>query len=410
MNQRRVMLIQQGARRNYIYARQLEAEGLLHSLMCDAAWPEGKLSPLAKLASHMMPKLAGPISRRIVKGVDPSRIHASLLPNMASFIKHFVHDERAYALIDDVLAISCRRRGLAGVDVIVNYQGNGGHFLKYARKRGVKVVTDFISIPNYWKVKLEEQSRWPDWEKLIVHKEIVDFSLRRTINVLSLSDLYLCPSQAVVRGLAQLPGFDPAKVRLVPYGLSGVLKRSPKPQTGRVLFAGAVVLAKGIAYLAEAARILKERQSGIEIVAAGAVTNTIRNRRETRHITFLGKLDREAMADEFARADVFCLPSLAEGSATVIFEAMAFAIPVVTTPSSGSVVEDGVEGFIVPERDGEAIANAIERIVRDRPLRAAMSKAAMTTAEKYSDENCGAAFIKVIRDLLRDIDDQRGQA
>ena len=121
MSQRRVMMVQQGARRNYIYARQLEAEGLLHSLVCDAAWPQGTLSGPIQLAARLIPRLAGPIARRKVSGITPSRIHASLLPNAANFLKYLVNEERAYALIDEVLAARCRTRKFNGIDIIVNY-------------------------------------------------------------------------------------------------------------------------------------------------------------------------------------------------------------------------------------------------------------------------------------------------
>ena len=127
---------------------------------------------------------------------------------------------------------------------------------------------------------------------------------------------------------------------------------------------------------------------------AGEATALVRDREETGDLTFLGILGREAMAEEFARADIYCLPSLAEGSATSIFEAMANGLPTVTTASSGSIIEDGAEGLIVPERNGLAIADAIERIVADRALRHAMSKAAVAAARRYDDRRAAAASLR----------------
>jgi glycosyltransferase involved in cell wall biosynthesis len=167
-----------------------------------------------------------------------------------------------------------------------------------------------------------------------------------------------------------------------------------------VLFAGSANLRKGIPYLAEAARLIASRDPDFKFVVAGEVTETVRARPEAKFLQFLGPLNRERMAEEFARADVFCLPSLAEGSATVIFEALANSVPVVTTSLSGSVVADGIEGLIVPQRSGEAIADAVQRIVGNRKLRAQMSTAARLTAARYSDAACGARFIAVIREVL----------
>lgn len=404
--QRRVTVIQQGARRNYIYARLLEADGLLRNLICDTAWPAGHIPWYVRTFAQLVPSMAGPLARRVVGMVDPKRVKACFLPNVARFVKYLVHEEKAYAIIDEALAWSCGMNAVSGADVVLNYQGNGGSLLQRAKGRGAVIVTDFIITPLNKEIEAEEQRNWPGWETTAVTQREMAFYRRRVTRILEISDLYLCPSQSVARDLANLPSFDSRKARIVPYGLSGVLKRRPQPELGRVLFAGTAGLRKGIPYLAEAARILKQRKTGIDIVVAGAVSSTIRFRPETRDLIFLGKLDREQMADEFARADIFCLPSLAEGSATVIFEAMAFGIPIVTTISSGSVVENGVEGYIVPERDGKATADAIERIYSNRERRGEMSKAALRTAVRYSDENCGAMFIKVIRDLLNAIDEQ----
>jgi glycosyltransferase involved in cell wall biosynthesis len=163
-----------------------------------------------------------------------------------------------------------------------------------------------------------------------------------------------------------------------------------------VLFVGAAGLRKGLPYLAEAATVLKKRNPAIQIVIAGPASNLVRDRPETRDLAFLGMLDRQRMADEFASADLFCLPSLAEGSATSVFEALANGLPVVTTASSGSIVQHEAEGLIVPERDAPALAGAIETIVANRGLREAFSTAARRTAASYDHVKCGQTFVQTI--------------
>ena len=393
MTPRPVMMIQQGARRNYIYAQELERAGLLHTLATDAAWTEGTSGLMTSLMRKFAP-------RRRVPLVAPGRIVSSAVPNALGLAKRVMHEERVFPLIEEGLALALKVRGLRGAEVIVNYLGNGGSFLEFAKRRGASIVTDFIITPRYLEIEDAERRGWPCWEPKLVSHATMRLYRRRMSHLVSLSDIYLCPSQTVARDLATLDGFDPARVRLVPYGVSGVLLREPRTVEGRVLFAGAAGLRKGIPYLAEAARLLKQRAPGIVVTVAGEVSDAIRSRPETSALQFLGKLGREAMADEMARADIFCLPSLAEGSATSIFEAMANGLPVVTTLSSGSVVADGVEGFIVAERDGAAIADAVERIVGDRVLRDRMSQESRTTANRYNDEACGERFIAVVREVI----------
>jgi glycosyltransferase involved in cell wall biosynthesis len=91
------------------------------------------------------------------------------------------------------------------------------------------------------------------------------------------------------------------------------------------------------------------------------------------------------------------LPSLAEGSATVTYEALATGIPVITTAASGSVVRDGIDGFIVEERNAEALAAAIEVLVENRELRSSMSASAKRRVKQFSWEAYGERFLQALR-------------
>jgi glycosyltransferase involved in cell wall biosynthesis len=393
------MLVQMGARRNYIYAQQLAAAGLLHSLVTDAAWPEPGLQGWKQWIARVL-HVESQIARRTVRNLPADRVFSRFLPNLATLAGAWMHSERRFAFVDEAFALDCRIRGPRGANIIVNYQGNGGSFLDYSKARGVRIVTDFIITPKCLDIEEAERRRWPGWDTESTPQPVLDFFRRRMDWLVRLSDLYLCPSETVARDLADLPGFDAARVRLVPYGSSGVLLCEPRPVPGRVLFVGAAGLRKGLPYLAEAARILGQRRQDIAIAVAGHATAEVRARPETRGLTFLGMLDRMRMAETYASSDIFCLPSLAEGSATSVFEAMAHGLPVVTTSSSGSVVTDDVDGIIVPERDGAAIADAIERIVSDRDLRRRMSEAARATVDCYSDAACGRRFVEIINRMV----------
>ena len=402
MTERRVVMVQLGARRNYIYAHHLEREGLLAFLMTDAAWPSGPRGFVSKTLMTFMPRLDGGIRRRTVTSLQSNRIRSSLLPNLASLAKYFMHEETAYEFIDEALALPNKLRGLGQGDIVINYHGNGGSFLSYAKRRGAKIVTDFIITPKYLEIEDAERIRFPDWKEQRTPSAVISAYRKRMTRLIAISDLYLCPSPSVARDLADLPGFDPARVRLLPYGTSGALVVEPKPALGRVLFAGTAGLRKGLPYLAQAATILKSTRPEISVVVAGEASVTVRSQPETQNLVFLGQLGRDAMSQEFANADVFCLPSLAEGSATSVYEAMAHGLPIVTTASSGSVVRDGLEGLVVSERDGCSIANAIERIVSNRKLRADMSKAAVARAREFSDQACGSAFVSLVRNIIND--------
>jgi glycosyltransferase involved in cell wall biosynthesis len=82
-----------------------------------------------------------------------------------------------------------------------------------------------------------------------------------------------------------------------------------------------------------------------------------------RHVPYVPLFELHQL---FQSSDLFVFPSLAEGSALVTYMALAAGLPIVTTINSGSVLRDGVEGFLVPARDAQALGDRIRQLF-DRP-------------------------------------------
>ena len=117
--------------------------------------------------------------------------------------------------------------------------------------------------------------------------------------------------------------------------------------------------------------------------------------------TYVGQVPRSRVMDEFRRADVFVLPTLCDSFALVHLEAMACGVPVITTPNCGSVVRDGVDGFIVPIRDAAAIADKVELLLTDRALRARMGRSARERAEEFTWARYGERLLGALNTLAR---------
>lgn len=109
-----------------------------------------------------------------------------------------------------------------------------------------------------------------------------------------------------------------------------------------------------------------------------------------------------------AACDVFCMPSTKrEGLARSIIEAMAYRVPPVVTNSGGSpeLVVDGVSGFVVPPRDAQSIATAIEKLYRDPALRRRMGDAARERiATDFRNEDTVLKTIALYKELVPDTD------
>jgi glycosyltransferase involved in cell wall biosynthesis len=99
--------------------------------------------------------------------------------------------------------------------------------------------------------------------------------------------------------------------------------------------------------------------------------------------------------------DVFCLPSLYEGRALVMQEAMSQGLPVVITPNTGGedLVVEGKTGFLVPIRSPEKIAEKLAWFNQNRQELPAMKEAAMQHAASYTWPNYSQVVIDAIRKL-----------
>jgi len=118
-------------------------------------------------------------------------------------------------------------------------------------------------------------------------------------------------------------------------------------------------------------------------------------------VQLTGVVPRSEVAAHYAWADVFLLPSLCEGSATSTYEAMFQGLPVVCTPQTGSVVRDGIDGFIVPPRDGAAIADKLALLAAKPDLLAQLSENARQRSADFTLEKYGERLLAAFRE--RDI-------
>jgi glycosyltransferase involved in cell wall biosynthesis len=105
-------------------------------------------------------------------------------------------------------------------------------------------------------------------------------------------------------------------------------------------------------------------------------------------VRFAGHLDRDALDELYRKASAMVLVSRHEGLPNVVLEAMAHALPVVATPVGGipDLVEDGVNGLLVPVGDTAALAAALSRLSADPALARRLGTAARATAEHFAWE------------------------
>ncbi len=202
---------------------------------------------------------------------------------------------------------------------------------------------------------------------------------------LELADRILVPSDHIA-GELRKHGIPGNRIRVIPYAADTdrfrPMDRRVDGSSCTFLFAGGVSQRKGIAYLLRAWQRVRRPDWSLKLLGAaprdlGPLAGLMGG------VELVGRVPHGDVPGVMASADVFVFPSLFEGSAVVTYEAMACGLPIVTTPSSGSVARDGVDGLIVAPADVDALAEAIERLGSDPGLRREFGRAARGRAEAF---------------------------
>jgi glycosyltransferase involved in cell wall biosynthesis len=115
-------------------------------------------------------------------------------------------------------------------------------------------------------------------------------------------------------------------------------------------------------------------------------------------VVFLGEVSRRALAVEYASADCFCLPSVQEGFGLVFTEAMAAGLPVVACRVAAvpEVVADQQTGLLVNPRDPGALTMALETLLTDGKLRAALGGAGRRHVEAFDVPRIARRFVDAV--------------
>ena len=291
--------------------------------------------------------------------------------------------------------------------------GFGGASVQVARDLGMKVVCDHSIVhPSMLEALLQNGGRiaarvdrgamssfWRTVEQdlsladvILVNSHFVEdtflrcgFARERT------RVIYLGPDQAFLNELGRLPANR----------ASGGPAQSPL----RVLSAGTMEARKGTHILAAALGNISK--TGLDVHIVGNWHRRLPEHRRRleplAHVRLSPSLDRAQLAQVMADADVFVLPTLAEGSARVVFEAMAAGCYIITTPNAGSIVRDGVHGRLIQPGSVTDLCSAIEEarddLVRVREIGCAN---ALAVQAEYGPARYGKRVTGLYQSLLAD--------
>ncbi len=292
----------------------------------------------------------------------------------------------------------------AGPTLIHCFDGSAKRTISAARLKGITSVLE-ITLPIVVADLFDKERRrlglsshnknhnnpWPAWW------------VRHLVEECRAADYLIAQSRLTVSYLLEL-GIAPGRIALLPLG-SDIQRFQPVAikNTGtpfRALFVGQLGIRKGLHHLLEAWTQL--RLPNAELILAGGVGREFGAQLLEKYrgaYNWLGFVDAE-LPKVYRESDIFILPAIAEGAALVVHEAMASGLPCILSTNVGCAVRDGVEGFVIPVGDTEALKDRIERLYHDKQLRARMGKAARKRAEELTWEEYGRRLVLIYRMIL----------
>ena len=176
-----------------------------------------------------------------------------------------------------------------------------------------------------------------------------------------------------------------------------------------LLFVGRLAEKKGVCYAIEALRNVEDAM--LVIAGDGPLREELQRQadkvmRETgKKIVFLGAKTHEELKKIYASADLFVMPSITakdgdkEGFGLVILEAFASGLPIVASRSGGitDIVKDGVNGFLVEEKDAGGMAEQIDRLLKDEEIYNKMQTEAKKSAQQYDYRQIAARYAQFLK-------------
>ena len=293
---------------------------------------------------------------------------------------------------------------LDGIDAIYAYEDGAASTFADAKARDILCLYD-LPIAFYktaQAIQIEEAKRFPAYTLALQATHEPAWKLERKAAEVKLADHIFVASSFTKQSLQSI-GIPDHTITVIPYG-SPINYFNPKPkadETFRVLFVGRVGPRKGVHYLLQAWQQLNLTNAELLLVGVNEFPKNSIALQGANH-RHIPSVPHYSLNQYYSNASVFVFPSLVEGFGLVLLEAMACGVPIITTPNTAGpdIITDGVEGFIIPIRDSDALKAKLEWCYRNPQVLANMGKAARKKAEELTWERYRHRLGTKVQELL----------
>jgi len=345
-----------------------------------------------------------PLRSHLPRLRNPLRLYEFLATCAGTFPEPFTFSIRAYRKLQELLSS-------VKFDIVHDNQCLGYGLLLMKRLRVPVIATIHHPITVDRKLAFAQTENQRDrfrlmrWYSFIMMQRRVAPRLEKIITV----------SHSSARDIERSFKVYPNKLRVVHNGVDTDFFRSDngiskRPNSIIAMDSGTGHM-KGIPYLLQALRLLRENEDGnvnLTVVGTSApgtkYAMLIREWGLEDAVTFTGRITKQELVRRYSTAEIAAVPSLYEGFGFPAVEAMSCKLPVIATRAGALpevVGEDGRAGILVPPADSEALAAAIRHLLHDRQLRKSMGEAGRQRVEElFSWEKAAQETLQVYQELL----------
>ena len=390
-------------------ALALAEQGLLDEFCTTLAWGDGgwwlRQAPggLRREWSRRQvdPSVAGKLHRLV--GREAGRLLAPRV-GLASWCKHETGPlsvDAVYRNLDRHVAKRLESR--AGLSAVYCGEDAALETFRAARRQGLKCVYDLPI--GYWQAARrlfdEEKELMPEFAGTLQGRDESPAKLERKREEAELADRIIACSPFVASTLKDA-GFADSKISVVPYGgpppvQAMEVDRKDTQGPLKLLFAGSIGQRKGVGYLMKAMQDLKGLPVELTLMGSFVGSRSVFRPYESL-FHHAPPRAHSAVLELMRQHHVLVLPSLFEGFALVILEAMACGMAVIVTPNTGGaeIVRDGTDGFVIPIRSSEAISEKVRWMVRHRDETQQMRQSAAHRAAEYGWERFRTGILQAV--------------
>ncbi|MCQ2229262.1 MAG: glycosyltransferase family 4 protein [Bacteroidales bacterium] len=298
------------------------------------------------------------------------------------------------------------------VDAIIVYDGISRKGLQRIKEKAprIKTIMDVsISMRPFMKENFETDMAiyHHDWF-YVEERYLWNAKYEKVIrNELKYVDYFFSPSEIVSKSIMYC-GIDKSKIIQVPYGVNtdkfDYAKKTKREKDERLhlLFVGQISYRKGLHHILN---VVSKMEKEVDITLAGsykADNSIVRQYGGSSNIHFIGFATRDVLAKEYQKSDLFVLPSLGEGFAMVILEALSTGTPVLISNLSGGdlAVEQGENGFIYDALSEKELEHLIRLIINNKDMLDSMSENARKSALNFTWNDYHQKYSSEIKKIL----------